>query len=353
MKRTRLTLVLAILALICVQVVDLSASPNNNANLEITENGFRYKENDTVTAPKKESTGSSKGETIQQKAKREKAERDKFYKYFEGFVKDSLHFVIRDASKYKTRDEEIQDYLNAFHFGIDSINIRLKALEDYNKILAERGGNGSTESWVRILLFVLAFVLFVFLLVLIWLIKGLEDEIVSVVTDNNGEVKKWVKRITEKPSITPVSKSYDSEIRDLQKENRELKNRINELEDNIRALKNKPEARVIEQQTISSKPVDSIKLLYSDSIIDGWFCHVWTQENDDTIFVLKLKSESHAIFTIFNQAYNKVLANASYLDGCDKQVLNCNTVDILSEGEAVREANGKWKVVSPLKVELR
>ena len=56
------------------------------------------------------------------------------------------------------------------------------------------------------------------------------------------KIKKWVKRINEKPSITPVSKSYDSEIRDLQKDNRELKNRINELEHNIRALKNKPEA---------------------------------------------------------------------------------------------------------------
>lgn len=260
------------------------------------------------------------------------------YNTFMSFVEDSLH--------YKTRDKEIQSNLDSiYNQCILPLNTAMQEVKS--------GSYNNTMSWVRILLFVLAFVMIVFLLVIIWLIKGLEDEIVSVVTDDNGNIKKWVKRITEKPSITPVQKSYDSEIRDLQKENRELKNRINELEDNIRALKNKPEARVIEQQTIPSKPVDSIKLLYSDSIIDGWFCHVWAQENDDTIFVLKLKSENHAIFTVFNQAYNKVLANASYLDGCDKQVLNSNTVDILSEGEAVREANGKWKVVSPLKVELR
>ena len=260
------------------------------------------------------------------------------YNTFMSFVEDSLH--------YKTRDKEIQSNLDSiYNQCILPLNTAMQEVKS--------GSYNNTMSWVRILLFVLAFVMIVFLLVIIWLIKGLEDEIVSVVTDDNGNIKKWVKRITEKPSITPVQKSYDSEIRDLQKENRELKNRINELEDNIWALKNKPEARVIEQQTIPSKPVDSIKLLYSDSIIDGWFCHVWAQENDDTIFVLKLKSENHAIFTVFNQAYNKVLANASYLDGCDKQVLNSNTVDILSEGEAVREANGKWKVVSPLKVELR
>ena len=288
----------------------------------------------------------SKAQIEAEKRTKDSLQRVIQYNTFMSFVEDSLHYKVKDAVKYKTRDEEIQSNLDSiYNKCILPLNTAMQNVES--------GTYNNTMSWVRILLFVLAFVMFVFLLVIIWLIRGLEDEIVSVVTDNNGEIKKWVKRINEKPSITPVPQSYDSEIRDLHKENRELTNRISELEDSIRALKNKPETRVIEQKTIPSKPVDSLKLLYSDSIIDGWFCHVWAQENDDTIFVLKLKSENHATFTIFNQAYNKVLANASYLDGCNKQILNGDTVDVLSEGEAVREANGKWKVVTPLRVELR
>ena len=48
-----------------------------------------------------------------------------------------------------------------------------------------------------------------------------------------------------------------------------------------------------------------------------------------------------------------MLANASYLEGCEKQIIGNSSVEIVREGEAERAFNGKWKVVSPLKVEIR
>jgi hypothetical protein len=151
-----------------------------------------------------------------------------------------------------------------------------------------------------------------------------------------------------------VPKSYDSEIRSLQNENRDLKNRVAALEDALRKdVASGVESPVAANQQISSKPVETQKLLFADSIIDGVFSHVKEQENDDTIFVLKLKNENSATISIFKQAYGRVLANASYLEGCEKQIIGNSSVEIVREGEAEKGYNGKWKVVSPLKVEIR
>ena len=113
------------------------------------------------------------------------------------------------------------------------------------------------------------------------------------------------------------------------------------------------ESSVIANQQTSPKPIETQKLLYADSIIDGEFSHVKERENDDTVFVLTLKSESAASVSIFRQAYGKVIANPSYLEGCEKQIIGNSSVVIVREGEAEKGFNGKWKVVSPLKVEIR
>ena len=83
------------------------------------------------------------------------------------------------------------------------------------------------------------------------------------------------------------------------------------------------------------------------------FSHVKEQKNDDTIFVLKLKNENTASISIFEQAHGRVIANASFLEGCEKQIIGNSSVEIVREGKAERGFNGKWKVVSPLKVEIR
>lgn len=255
--------------------------------------------------------------------------------YFNHFLKDPVRYYEKDSALQSDIDTLCSKYL--------------KFQKD-----VENGDYNTTVSWVRILLFSLAFLLVVNVLYLVLRLKGLRDEIVDTVTDSS-RVKEWLKNSTEKPVITPVSKSYDGDIRNLQNENRDLRNRVAALEDMLkdRNTSSDMESPTTFSQQSSSRPVETQKLLYADSIIDGVFSHVKEKENDDTVFVLKLKSETTASITLYRGACNKVLANASYLEGCEKQIIGNNTIEIVREGEAEKGFNGKWKVVSPLKVEIR
>lgn len=255
----------------------------------------------------------------------------------------AFNFLINDPVPYYKRDTILQDSINSLRKGFDSFVDEVK-----------KGEYNTTEHWVRILLFSVAILLVVIVLYLVLRLRGLRDEIVDVVTDSN-RIKEWVKKGSEKPSIIPVSKSYDGDIRSLQNENRDLRNRVVTLEDMLkeRNTSSDMESPATFSQQSSSRLVETQKLLYADSIIDGVFSHVKEKENDDTVFVLRLKNETNASITLHKGAYNKVLANASYLEGCEKQIIGNNTIEIVREGEAEKGFNGKWKVVSPLKVEIR
>lgn len=255
----------------------------------------------------------------------------------------NFNFFIKDPVPYYKRDTIMQDSLKSLRN--DFIDFQAEA---------KSGAYSNTMLWVRILLFSLAFLLIVIVLYLVLRLRGLRDEIVDVVTDS-GRVKEWLKNSAEKQLITPVSKSYDGDIRSLQNENRDLKNRVATLEDMLkkRNTSSDMESPATYSQRSSSRPVDTQKLLYADSIIDGVFSHVREYENDDTVFVLRLKNDTNASIMLYKGAYNKVLANASYLEGCEKQILGSNSVEIAREGEAEMGSNGKWRVVTPLKVEIR
>lgn len=249
---------------------------------------------------------------------------------------------LNDSVLYYKTDSILRSELDSLRGKVSGIQAK-----------AENGEYGGTKLWVRIMLFSLAFLLAVCVFYVILRLKGLRDEVVDVVK-GSGRIKEWLQDNFSKSSTSMVSKSYDSEIRSLQNENRDLKNRVAALEDTLRKnVAPGVESPVVANQQISSKPVETQKLLYADSIIDGMFSHVKEQENDDTIFVLKLKNANSATISIFKQAYGRVLANASYLEGCEKQIIGNSSVEIVREGEAERAFNGKWKVVSPLKVEIR
>lgn len=256
--------------------------------------------------------------------------------YFNRFLNDSVRYYERDS---------------ALRLEIESLRSELSAF----KTKVEQGGYNSTKLWVRILLFSMAFLLIAILLYLVLRFRGLRDEIVDVVK-GSGRIKEWLNDYkNDKPSTKIAPKSYDGDIRSLQNENRELKNRLVALEDMLKERNDSSdrERPMASEQQPSSGSVETQKLLYADSIIDGEFSHVKEQENDDTVFVLTLKSESAATVSIFRPAYGKVVANASYLEGCEKQIIGNSSVVVVREGEAEKGFNGKWKVISPLKVEIR
>lgn len=264
--------------------------------------------------------------------------------YFNRFIGDSI--------RYYERDRLIQSELDFLRSEVSEVREK-----------AAQGEYNSTKLWVRLLLFVLAGIVLGLAIYVFFLQRDLND-------DSNGienlkkEIEKRKKEIEDlkkeigKSNGNASNKdivSIESEIIKVKEENHKLNNRLKDLEHMLKEtdLSYDRESAYTPNQQPTSKYVETQKLLYADSIIDGEFSHVKEQENDDTVFVLTLKSESIASVSIFRQAYGKVIANASYLEGCEKQIIGNSSVVIVREGEAEKGFNGKWKVVSPLKVEIR
>jgi len=92
--------------------------------------------------------------------------------------------------------------------------------------------------------------------------------------------------------------------------------------------------------------------LYAESIVDGYMYRVKDAPSEDSVFELHLKGSSYATFAIYKQAEGRVIANPSYLDGCDMQLLGRSVVKVVRQGEARLDDNGKWKISTKLLVHI-
>jgi len=228
---------------------------------------------------------------------------------------------------------------------IDSLDTKVKNLKKANSFL-------ETKTYILSgVLFLLILALFVFI---IPGKKKRRDEILYTLTNKKGNkethrLEEWENEIVEKAvhagqqNQSPyMPKSIDNEtkltIKDLQK-------RIADLETGNRKIETE------------QKPVTpSSKMLYADSIIDGgMFNKITEQHNDDTVFELLLKTPSDKIatFTVYGPAHRRVLKNADFVDGCDKQRLNAQPQNLeIENGEATLQDNGKWLITKKAKVKF-
>jgi hypothetical protein len=228
---------------------------------------------------------------------------------------------------------------------IDSLDTKVKNFKKANSFL-------ETKTYILSgVLFLLILALFVFI---IPGKKKRRDEILYTLTNKKGNkethrLEEWENEIVEKAvhagqqnqSSYMPTKSIDNEtkltIKDLQK-------RIADLETGNR--KNETE----------QKPVTpSSKMLYADSIIGGVFNKITDQPNVDTVFELLLKTPSDKIatFTVYSPAYRRVLRNADFVDGCDKQRINAQPQNLeIENGEATLQDSGKWLITKKAKVKF-
>lgn len=107
---------------------------------------------------------------------------------------------------------------------------------------------------------------------------------------------------------------------------------------------------------ISSPPPEPPKSLYADSIFDGKFNRVRDRVDDDTIFELKLShpNDTSATVVVYEPSYRRVIANPVFLEGCEKHVLgSANTsVDMLRNGIAVKDSEGRWRLTTVPEVQI-
>lgn len=220
---------------------------------------------------------------------------------------------------------------------------------------------GGRYGWVWLLLGVLfGAVLGVFLFNVLYVKKQIEEQ-----EYRNTELSRKYRNLNrEKSNDNTELSRLRSKIQTLEREKQKLLNENINLGEEIDRLKatqsNTNKNRTTEDYQLQAYQVpnqssEPLSLLYADAIIDDYFVKVRETPNEDSIFVLQLNGNNSAEFDIYKNAYSKVAANPSYLDGCEKQILyETKQIDIISKGSAqLMGLNGKWKVVKKLNVIIK
>jgi hypothetical protein len=97
--------------------------------------------------------------------------------------------------------------------------------------------------------------------------------------------------------------------------------------------------------------------LYADAIIDGKFNRVKeAADESETNFELKLNrtGDTTAKVVVYSGAYRRILANPSFLEGCEKQLIGNNYTSITTtkEGVAQKDSDGKWRITTVPEVKI-
>lgn len=163
----------------------------------------------------------------------------------------------------------------------------------------------------------------------------------------------------EKAKLTSEMSHLRSKIQSIEKEKQQLLDEnvvLGEKIDLLKATSHEKKDNIVEKtQTVLPPRSNMPNVLYADAIIDDCFVKTRETPNEDSVFVLNLKGENTADFYIYDSACQRVVANPSFLEGCENQIVgNAMRLEIVSKGLAQKDAsNGKWKVINKLKVIIR
>gem|GEM_PF-6442851 len=186
--------------------------------------------------------------------------------------------------------------------------------------------------------------------------KKLENDN-SKLKEENEKLKEENEKLKEENNknkdLGAKNKKSEDDNSKLKKENEKLKK---ELSENPPKKETSPAPTPViapiapPAPTANNLTADS-KILYSDTIIDGYFNRLSETPDEDTVFELHLQSTQMASFTIYVPSYQRVIFNSSFLEGCEKQVLNITQdIEIVRQGAALLQANGRWHVDQKLNV---
>lgn len=194
--------------------------------------------------------------------------------------------------------------------------------------------------------------------------KDQEDRSAVSINQYKTEIANLNKQINK---LKSKNRFLNEEVNSLEKIVLELRNEIRVLKSskniNKRSSPNKKESkshfqsnnRYTPKKRIQKEPLlknnNSENILYADSIFENSFHSVTLNPDENTVFILNKGENGRATFDVYPKAHKRVLINHTFLDGCDKQVLNNSTkVTTNSLGEATLQADGKWEVTKKLNV---
>ena len=219
----------------------------------------------------------------------------------------------------------------------------------------------SSYSWVWLLLCLVVGLALGVLLVYMLYVRKLKAELEH---KENDLLRVKSSLYDEKASANTEMARLRSKIQSLEREKSSLFDEnvsLGEEMDRLRAAQSCARENRIEDATskttnqIANQTSGSQMTLFADAIIDDCFVKVRETPNEDSIFILHQNGENSAAFEVYESAYNRVVANPSFLEGCEKQVIGESLqLEIISKGMAQKDfSNGKWKVINKLNVIIR
>lgn len=241
-----------------------------------------------------------------------------------------------------------QNLLEKRQYGVelDSLDARIDALS------AKKNGLAPIPNIIWLIILTLGLILLYFF----HFVKR-RDYIVDTVKTSR-RVNRWILSMmmpedsSAYQNTNPSRNNYDA-----------LQKRIEKLEKKIKDLEDQKESALSQQKEAANPPAtrnresllfSSVRRYYAESIQDNRYVKVKETQTDDAIFEITVKPDkSAATVTVCKNAFRKVLANPSFLDGCDKQVSGNTTVIVEEEGTAERTDDNKWVIRKQIKVALR
>lgn len=188
---------------------------------------------------------------------------------------------------------------------------------------------------------------------------------------NKKEMESKDDYIEELQNYKKIYKKENEELKEKNKklsfENNEIRKECDEkqqqYEKAIKMLQNNQHiprnviSEIVKQTEIHEQPkpeqLGNSYFLYADNIFDGHFNSISETPNEDSFFELRTQNAQNATFTIYTAAKQRIIANPSFLEGCDKQVLaNASKLTVETEGSAQLQSDGKWKIIKKLNVTI-
>ena len=281
---------------------------------------------------------------------------------------------ILDSTSAKMNDTIFLDSLKFSRlntFITDSLDYT-KELAALKSDLSEKADNKNTVlfnlTWNMIIRLILAIIIIAIAILFFYDKSKRRDEIIKTITGiarNNiggiSRIKQWEGRLVDKIIAASKPENTQSFGATVPANSTEIKRTIEDLQQRIASLEDQIKSRNTSNlnQNEEIKHVTGstsiIETLYSVAIVNGLFNKVTMQPNDDTVYELLLKKGSNksAKFTIYKNAYKRVLKNADFIDGCEKQRISNPPSDLhIEKGEAMLMDNGKWQITQKAIVKL-
>ncbi|HPE74626.1 MAG TPA: hypothetical protein PLC80_00975 [Draconibacterium sp.] len=256
---------------------------------------------------------------------------------------DEIKTFINDSTNYKVVLDSLKQEL---------ASVKLKSSNDRKSLLISQN-----------LLYFLAALFLTLIILYVMDKRKRKDEILFVLTGKkrNKEMHpliEWESGIIEKavekakkqpddPNVTSIKSEFENTIKDLQK-------RIATLED-FNRKEPKGDLNQVKEHTKAAASEPSSRTLYADAIINNVLNKVTEQPNADTVYELLLKTptDKTATLTVYAEAFRRVLKNADFIDGCEKQRVNKSPINLdVEKGEAQLQDDGKWQIVKKANVKF-